>query len=125
MVSMMVMQGTGEGVNVYVISAGVNGAHAEFAPAMGSFGAQNPSRRGSRVVAAYSTPGAGAADVDVRGEGTAAAALVAGLRYGVARGATVHSVKVFADSESEYAAPEAQVLAGVRWVVVRQPAAAV
>ena len=37
----------------------------------------------------------------------------------MAKGATIHSVKVFRDDVSAYAAPEADVLTGVQWVVVR------
>ena len=109
------VQASGRGVNIYVISAGVNAAHHEF-----SSGTKNSSR--SRVIAAYSAAADGSAAVDFRGEGTAAAALVAGRSLGVARAATIHSVKVFDDSSAVYAATEEQVLRGVRWVLVRAAA---
>ena len=63
-------QTQGEGANIYVVSAGVNAGHSEFLA---------PGGAGSRVVAAYSVDQRlSFADVDLRGEGTAAAGLAAG-----------------------------------------------
>lgn len=58
------------------------------------------------------------ADVDIRGEGTIAAAAAAGSLYGVAKRATLHSVKVFRDDVLDYTAPRQDVLDGLSWVVV-------
>ena len=105
------MQSLGEGANIYIISAGVNAGHADFASASGT--------AGSRVVAAHTVDAGSPADVDVRGEGTLAAGLAAGAAYGVAKAATVHSVKVFRDDSVEYSTPEAAVVEGLNFVAVR------
>lgn len=110
--NMLCAQNKADNVNIYVVSAGVNGAHIDFR-AMDR-------DQASRVVPAYTVDPASPADVDIRGEGTIAAAAAAGAVHGVAKGATLHSVKVFRDDVVHYTAPRQDVLDGLSWVVVRQ-----
>ncbi|MFJ3159762.1 S8 family peptidase [Streptomyces kanasensis] len=74
--------GVGAGVDIYVVDTGVRVAHREF--------------RGRRAHGAYDAieqrPGGGS---DCNGHGTASAATAAGLWTGVAKGATVRSVRAF------------------------------
>ena len=109
-VERFVVQGEGEGVNIYVVAAGVNALHADLRTANGS---------ASRVTAAYTLDAASPADVDLRGEGTLAAGVAAGLVHGAAKRARLHSVKVFRDGAADAATDEAAVLRGLQWVLVR------
>lgn len=104
------MQSNGTGVNIYVVSGGVHKWHQDFTTEDGQ----------SRVVPAHSVHHASPADIDIRGEGTAAAGAAAGLLSGVAKGATVHSVKVFRDETPDFTAPTQDVLDGLSWIHVRQ-----
>jgi subtilisin family serine protease len=103
------MQDMANDVNVYIISSGVNAYHEDFLTADGTK---------SRVVAAYTVDPASPASIDIRGEGTLAAGLVAGRSQGVAKGATVHSVKVFRD-DTAYAVPKQDVIDALAWVKAR------
>lgn len=105
------LQNYAENANIYVVSAGINAAHIDFR-------GMNDDKT-TRVVPAYTVDPASPADVDIRGEGTIAAAAAAGAVYGVAKGATLHSVKVFRDDVVDYTAPRQDVLDGLSWVVVR------
>ena len=104
------MQSNGSGVNIYVVSGGVHRWHQDLATEDGQ----------ARVVPAYSVHDASPADIDIRGEGTAAAAAAAGLLSGVAKGATIHSVKVFRDETADFTAPKQDVLDGLNWIKVEQ-----
>jgi hypothetical protein len=110
LMSMGLMQSRAERAHVYVVSAGINSKHSEFLDDMGN---------SSRVVAAYTLDDRFPADIDVRGEGTIAAGLVAGRTYGVAKAATVHSVKVFRDDSVQYSTPEEEVVKALHWILVR------
>ncbi|GHD87055.1 S8 family peptidase [Streptomyces naganishii] len=74
--------GTGAGVDTYIVDTGVRVRHLEF--------------RGGRAHGAWNAieqaPGG---DTDCNGHGTASAATAAGLFTGVAKGATVQSVRAF------------------------------
>ncbi|MGV9884548.1 S8 family peptidase [Streptomyces sp. NPDC003006] len=74
--------GMGTGVDAYIVDTGVRTDHQEF--------------RRSRAYGAYDAikqrPGGG---TDCHGHGTASAAIAAGLWSGVAKGATVRSVRAF------------------------------
>ena len=109
------MQSNGSGVNIYVVSGGVHKWHQDLAAKDGQ----------PRVVPAYSVHHASPADIDIRGEGTAAAAAAAGLLSGVAKGATIHSVKVFRDETADFTAPKEDVLNGLNWIRVRRNVLAV
>lgn len=96
-------------MNIYIVSAGVNGAHVDF---------RGVSNDTSRVKAAYTVDPGSPADIDIRGEGTIAAASAAGAIHGVAKSATIHSVKVFRDDVLDYTAPRQDVLDGLAWIMV-------
>ncbi|WP_050514842.1 S8 family peptidase [Streptomyces rimosus] len=74
--------GTGAGVTTYIVDTGVRVGHQEFL--------------GGRAHGAYDairqSPGG---DTDCNGHGTASAAIAAGLWSGIAKGATVQSVRAF------------------------------
>jgi subtilisin family serine protease len=69
---------TGAGVNIYVVDGGVFAAHPDF---------------GGRVRAAWTWDANYPAGQDCSGHGTAVASVAAGNDYGVAKGATIWSVR--------------------------------
>ncbi len=69
----------GTGVNVYVVDSGIRGTHAEF---------------GGRVVYGFDAIGDGQNGNDCHGHGTHVAGTIGGSSYGVAKNATLHSVRV-------------------------------
>lgn len=75
---------TGVGVHVYIVDSGVNGSHVEFSGRQGlSYGTFLVSGQG------YTGPWS-----DAIGHGTAVAGLAAGSTYGLAKNATIHSVRI-------------------------------
>ena len=72
---------TGSGVHVYVIDTGLRADHTEFTGRVGSGWS-------------YISDGLGTADCGT-GHGTHVAGTIAGTTWGVAKGATVHPVRVF------------------------------
>jgi subtilisin family serine protease len=97
---------TGSGVRIYVLDTGIRYDHAEF---------------GGRAVAGYDAYGGTGADC--HGHGTHVAGTAAGSTYGVAKGATVVSVRVLdCYGSGTYSA----IIAGVDWVTANrvQPAVA-
>ncbi len=70
---------TGTGVNVYVVDSGIRGTHSEF---------------GGRVVYGFDAIGDGQNGNDCYGHGTHVAGTIGGAEYGVAKNATLHSVRV-------------------------------
>ncbi|MBN1206277.1 MAG: S8 family serine peptidase [Myxococcaceae bacterium] len=97
---------TGAGVHAYVIDTGVHRTHQEFTGRIGnSFDGM--------------TPGGTAADC--HGHGTHVAATIGGTTYGLAKGVTIHPVRVL---DCEGMGTEAGVIAGVDWVTANhQPPA--
>lgn len=89
---------TGAGVHLYVIDSGVLATHNDF---------------GGRVAAGYSAISDGRGTGDCYGHGTHVAGTAAGATYGVAKGATIHPVRVF---NCHGKGSMAAVLAGVDWV---------
>jgi subtilisin family serine protease len=87
---------TGSGVRIYVIDTGIRYDHAEF---------------GGRAVAGYD--GYGGNGSDCNGHGTHVAGTAAGSTYGVAKAATVISVRVLDCTGS---GAWSTVIAGVDWV---------
>ncbi|MEU9735588.1 S8 family peptidase [Streptomyces sp. NPDC048002] len=98
----------GAGVTVYVIDTGIRVSHRDF---------------GGRAGHGWDFVGDDASAGDGNGHGTHVAGTVAGARYGVAKKATVVSVRVL---DSSGAGTTAQVIAGVDWVTrnARKPAVA-
>lgn len=72
----------GTGVHIFIVDTGVWSSHVEF---------------GGRVVITHTTVD-DSSSLDVHGHGTHCAGVAASSTYGVARNATLHSVKVLSDA---------------------------
>jgi subtilisin family serine protease len=88
----------GAGVNAYVIDAGIRRTHTQF---------------GGRVVPDFDAVGDGYGPDGCHWHGTHVAGIVGGSTYGVAKGVTLHSVRV---ADCTGATVVSQVIAGVDWV---------
>ena len=122
--------GTGTGVNAYVIDTGINTAHAEFGtPPFASRATQaaNCIRNvdcGTGAASGFTDqfcgPNQGTLDTtnnDCAGHGTHVAAILGGFTYGVAKGVNIRSVKVcVTDFTFGILCPDSAVMAGVNWV---------
>jgi serine protease len=98
----------GAGVHVYVIDTGIRSAHAEF---------------GGRVSGSgYTAIGDGNGTNDCNGHGTHVAGTVGGATYGVAKGVTLHAVRVLNCNGS---GTTSGVIAGVNWVTANHTVPAV
>lgn len=89
---------TGAGVHAYIIDTGIRQTHTEF---------------GGRIGNGYDavTPGGSASDCN--GHGTHVAGTVGGSTYGVAKGVTLHPVRVL---DCDGSGTNSGVIAGVDWV---------
>ncbi len=94
---------TGLGVHVYIIDSGVNRLHPDFVGRFGQ-GASFIQGKPSYQVPNYQ---------DCLGHGTHVAGTILGTNHGVAKGATIHSVRVFDCSNS---APASDIIAAVNYV---------
>ena len=93
---------TGAGVHVYIIDTGILPTHAEFS---------------GRVGAGYSIIDDGHGTDDCNGHGTHVAGVVGGKTYGVAKGVTLHPVRVFScTGGGSYSG----ILAAIDWVTVNR-----
>lgn len=90
---------TGAGVNAYIIDSGINAAHPDFAGRLGT---------GASFVAGLPNPFEDCID-----HGTHVAGTAAGTTFGVAKGAEIHSVRVFGCAPTT---PTSVIIAGVNWV---------
>src|SRR5688572_18403843 len=98
---------TGAGVNAYIIDTGVRFSHSEFTGRTGS---------------TYDAIGDGQNGNDCNGHGTHVAGTVGGTTYGVAKGVTIHRVRVLNCSGS---GSNSGVIAGVDWVTANHASPAV
>lgn len=89
---------TGAGVNVYIIDSGIRHTHTEF---------------GDRAIPDYSVLNDGYGPDGCQYHGTHVAGIVGGTIYGVAKGTTLHSVRV---TDCTGATVVSNVIAGVDWV---------
>jgi subtilisin family serine protease len=89
---------TGSGVHVYVIDSGIRFSHSEF---------------GGRAVPGFTAYADGNGSNDCRGHGTHVAGIIGGATYGVAKGVTLHSVRVLDCEGSGYVS---DLIAGIDWV---------
>jgi serine protease len=89
---------TGAGVHVYIIDTGIRSSHREF---------------GGRVASGYSAIDDGIGTEDCYGHGSHVAGTVGGVTMGVAKEATLHSVRVLSCNGS---GTTDGVLAGIDWV---------
>ncbi|HEV2853513.1 MAG TPA: S8 family peptidase [Thermoanaerobaculia bacterium] len=103
----------GQGTHIYILDTGIVGTHTEFALPGG----------GSRIGNGINfVPGQLSTDTyDYLGHGTHVASIAAGRRFGVAKGATLHPVRVF---DQNGGAAVSTVISGVNWIVgnVQRPA---
>jgi hypothetical protein len=109
---------TGNGVHVYVIDGGIDITHSEF------------TGRSLGTSTTYVNDGFGAADCPVAnstaltpGHGTFVAAIIAGTTVGIAKEATLHSVRV-ADCSGSVAS-NSMLAAGIDWVTANRQTPAV
>ena len=98
---------TGAGVHAYIIDTGVRGSHNEFTGRMGS---------GADFV------GDGNGTNDCNGHGTHVAGTTGGTTYGVAKGVTIHPVRVL---NCQGSGTTSGVIAGVNWVTANHASSAV
>ncbi|HYN85537.1 MAG TPA: S8 family peptidase [Pyrinomonadaceae bacterium] len=89
---------TGAGVHAYIIDTGIRATHAQFSGRMGN---------------GYTAINDGNGSNDCNGHGTHVAGTVGGSTYGVAKGVTLHAVRVLDCSGN---GTDAGVIAGVDWV---------
>jgi subtilisin family serine protease len=89
---------TGAGVHVYVLDTGILGSHVEFAGRMGD---------------GFDAIGDGQGTTDCHGHGTHVSGSAGGTTYGVAKGVTLHAVRVLDCTGN---GSNEQVLAGIDWV---------
>ena len=89
---------TGAGVHVYVIDTGIRTAHTQF---------------GGRASISFDSIGDGQNGNDCNGHGTHVAGTVGGSTYGVAKGVTLHAVRVLDCAGN---GTDSTVIAGVDWV---------
>jgi len=88
----------GAGVNVYVLDTGIRSTHTEF---------------GGRVVPAFTAINDGLGTEDCLGHGTHVAGTIGSTTYGVAKGVTLHSVRVLScNGNGSYCG----ILDGINWV---------
>ena len=101
-------EGDGTGVHVYIIDTGISDSHPDFAGRIGN---------GTDAVDNDSDP------ADCHGHGTHVAGTAAGTTYGIAKGATIHGVRVL---NCQGSGSTAGVIAGMDWVIanVQTPAVA-
>jgi subtilisin family serine protease len=91
----------GSGVHIYIIDSGIMGGHTQFT-----------GRIGNGVCIVQFSSGC-SPTIDSKGHGTAVAGVAAGSTYGVAKGATLHSVRV---NDGVGATWTSDVVAGLDWV---------
>jgi len=89
---------TGAGVNVYILDSGIRHTHTQF---------------GGRVVQAYAVVNDGYGPDGCYTHGTHVAGIVGGSTWGVAKGATLHSVRV---TDCAGLVTTSGLIAGVEWV---------
>lgn len=98
---------TGAGVHAYIIDTGIRSTHNEFAGRMGNGVSFVSDNNGTE---------------DCQGHGTHVAGTVGGATYGVAKGATIHAVRVL---NCQGSGTTSAVIAGVDWVTANHIAPAV
>ena len=97
----------GHGVHAYVIDSGIRATHAEF---------------GGRVLGAFTALDDGRGTEDCYGHGTHVAGILGGATYGVAKGVTLHAVRVL-DCVGSGSVSDA--IAGIDWVTAHHVSPAV
>lgn len=103
----------GAGVNVYVIDSGIKTQHTEFKKPTG----------GWRVVNDFDSVNDGQIGNDCNGHGTFIAGVIGGNTVGVAKGATLHNIRVAGCANNS--ATASTVIAGIDWVMANRVSPAV
>ncbi|HEY6188295.1 MAG TPA: S8 family peptidase [Pyrinomonadaceae bacterium] len=98
---------TGAGVHVYVIDTGIRTSHTEF---------------GGRASISFDSVGDGQNGNDCNGHGTHVSGTIGGSTYGVAKGVTLHAVRVLDCAGN---GTDSTVVAGVDWVTANHASPAV
>jgi aqualysin 1 len=98
---------TGAGVHAYIIDTGIRTSHTQFA---------------GRASVSFDSIGDGQNGNDCNGHGTHVAGTVGGSTYGVAKGVTLHAVRVL---DCQGNGTDSTVIAGVDWVTANHQSPAV
>jgi subtilisin family serine protease len=98
---------TGAGVHAYIIDTGIRTTHTQF---------------GTRASVSFDSIGDGQNGNDCNGHGTHVAGTVGGSTYGVAKGVTLHAVRVLDCGGN---GTDSTVIAGVDWVTAHHASPAV
>ena len=98
---------TGAGVHAYVIDTGIRPTHQDFH---------------GRASIAADFVGDGQNGNDCNGHGTHVAGIIGGSTYGVAKGVTLHAVRVFGCGNTT---PTSTIIAGINWVTFNRISPAV
>jgi subtilisin family serine protease len=93
---------TGAGVHAYIIDTGIRTTHTQF---------------GGRASVAFDAMNDGHNGIDCNGHGTHVSGTVGGSTYGVAKGVTLHAVRVLDCAGS---GTDSTVIAGVDWVTANR-----
>jgi subtilisin family serine protease len=93
---------TGSGVHAYIIDTGIRATHVEFTGRLGNY---------------YDAVTSGGTANDCNGHGTHVAGTVGGTTYGVAKGVTLHAVRVLNCAGS---GTYTQVINGINWVAANR-----
>jgi subtilisin family serine protease len=93
---------TGSGVHAYIIDTGMRPTHVEFTGRLGNV---------------FDAITSGGAAIDGHGHGTHVAGTVGGTTYGVAKGVTLHAVRVLDNTGS---GTWTQVINGINWVATNR-----
>lgn len=104
-----VYYGDGTGVNLYIIDSGVLSTHSDFTGRVDT-------------VNAFTAIDDGLGIEDCAGHGTMVAGVAAGATYGVAKGATIHPVRVL---DCNASGQVSGVIAGIDWVTANHQSPAV
>lgn len=99
---------TGRGVHVFLLDTGINRFHEEFLDSLGR------SRIGSGINFASDRPSGDFSDCVTNSHGTHVAAIAAGRRYGVAKEAILHPVRI---NQCSLFTSSSIVRQGLRWVI--------
>lgn len=94
---------TAAGVHAYIVDTGVLAGHTQFAGRMGN---------GFRAI-----PDDGLGTSDCNGHGTHVAGTVGGTTWGIAKGVTIHPVRVFGCGNS---GAWSEIIAGIDWVTANR-----
>ncbi|MCP4418215.1 MAG: S8 family peptidase [Chloroflexi bacterium] len=88
----------GAGVHLYIIDSGIRGSHTDFSGRLGN---------GISFVG-------GSANEDCSGHGTHVASTTGGSTYGIAKGVTIHSVRI---DDCDNITPWTTLISGINWVM--------